>query len=168
MQTSIKTVLIFASVFISLMITPGCESADRDVEPIRVDAVPHANAVKQAKQDWTWISGTTWIATSIEGQPLLEGTAAWLRFQDHTWMSGSSGCNQLSASYDRQGIDGLQMTQIASTRKHCAEPRGAMQQESRFLHLLQNIDAYQAEPDALSLSTNGIQMLTFARLDSEK
>jgi len=168
MLTPTKSVLIFVFATLSLMITSGCESADRDVEPIRVDAVPHANAVKQAKQDWTWISGTTWIATSIEGQPVLKGTAAWLRFQDHTWMSGSSGCNQLSASYDRQGIDGLQMTQIASTRKHCPEPRGAMQQESRFLHLLQNIDAYHAEPDTLSLSTNGIQMLTFTRLETEK
>lgn len=153
---------------ITMFLTLGCETAKRDEEPIRVDAEPHANLVQQAKKDWSWVSGTTWIATSIEGQEPLKDTSLWIRFEDHTWLSGSAGCNRISASYERRGIDGLQMSQIASTRMHCAQPKGTMQQESRFLHLLANIDAYHAEPDTLSLSTNAITMLTFKRLEIEK
>jgi len=152
----------------ALLLTAGCETAKRDEEPIRVDAAPHANLVNQAKEDWTWISGTTWIVTSIEGQAPLENTTLWLRFEDHTWMSGSAGCNHLSASYDRRGIDGLQISQIAATRMHCAQPNGTMQQESRFLHLLANTNAYHAEPNTLTLSTNAITMLTFTRAELDE
>ncbi len=150
-----------------LFTTAACENEKRedDKELIRVDAAPHANLVNQAKQDWTWISGTTWIITSIEGQAPLQNTTLWLRFEDHTWMSGSAGCNHLSASYDRRGIDGLKITQIAATKMHCAQPQGTMQQESRFLHILANTDAYHAEPNTLTLSTNAITMLTFTRAD---
>jgi len=159
--------LISALCTLSILLTAGCENADRDQELIRVDATPHANLVNQAKEDWTWISGTTWTITSIEGQAPLENTSLWIRFEDHTWMSGSAGCNQLSASYNRRGIDGLQITQIAATKMHCAQPNGTMQQESRFLHLLANTDAYHAEPNTLTLSTNAITMLTFTRADTE-
>ncbi len=164
MHKLISIVLIASS----LLLTLGCETAKRDEEPIRVDAAPHANLVQQAQKDWAWISGTTWIATSIEGQEPLADTSLWLRFEDHTWMSGSAGCNRVSASYERRGIDGLKITQIATTKMHCAQPKGTMQQESRFLHLLANIDAYHAEPDTLSLSTNAITMMTFKRLETEK
>lgn len=159
------TAILLSAAF--LVTAASCESQRQkdDKELIRIDAAPHANLVKQAKQDWSWIAGTNWIATSIEGQTPLENTTLWIRFEDHSWMSGSAGCNHLSASYDRQGIDGLQITQAATTRMHCAQPAGTMQQESRFLHLLANTDAYHAEPDTLTLSTNAINMLTFTRAE---
>tara|TARA_R110000737_G_scaffold2923_6_gene8547 strand:- start:10962 stop:11477 length:516 start_codon:yes stop_codon:yes gene_type:complete len=149
----------------AILTSAGCENADRDQELIRIDAAPHANLVNQAKEDWSWIEGTTWVATSIEGQKPIEGTRLWIRFEGKSWMSGSSGCNQLSGSYERRGIDGLQISKVASTRKHCPQPQGTMQQESRFLHILSNTDAYHAEPDTLTLSTNAVTMLTFTRVD---
>ena len=157
--------LLIILVFLSLVCV-GCQNK-RDEEPVRVDATPHANLVKQAKQDWSWIAGTTWVASTIEGQEPLENTSLWIRFEEHTWLVGSAGCNSISASYDRKGIDGLKITKIAATRMHCAQPDGTMQQESRFLHLLANIDAYHAEPDTLKLSTNAITMLTFVRYEKD-
>lgn len=127
----------------------------------RVDSTPHANLVKQAQTDWSWISGTTWMVKTIEGQPPTQDTSIWIEFQDHAWMTASAGCNQISASYERRGIDGLKISNIAATKMHCPQPAGVMQQESRFLHLLGNIDSYHAEPGTLTLSTNGITMLTF-------
>lgn len=165
-MSKLITLLLTAGLFLT---TPACESQRQrdDKELIRIDAAPHANLVKQAKQDWSWIAGTTWIATSIEGQTPLDNTTLWIRFENHSWMSGSAGCNHLSASYERRGIDGLQISQIAATKMHCAQPDGTMQQESRFLHLLANTDAYHAEPDTLTLSTNAITMLTFTRANPE-
>ena len=147
----------------SVLLSAGCENNTREEELIRVDAAPHADAVNQAKRDWGWVSGTTWIASSIEGRRPLEQTSLWIRFEGPTWMSGSAGCNHLSASYERRGIDGLKVSQIAATRMHCAQPEGTMQQESRFIHLLTNADSYHAEADTLSLYTNGVEMLRFVR-----
>ncbi|MBL4808463.1 MAG: META domain-containing protein [Phycisphaerales bacterium] len=165
-----KSLIITVLLSALMLTTVSCENQRQkdDKELIRIDAAPHANMVNQAKEDWAWISGTNWIVTTIEGQAPLPNTSLWIRFQDHTWLSGSAGCNHLSASYNRQGIDGLKITQTATTKMHCAQPQGTMQQESRFLHLLANIDAYHAEPNTLTLSTNAITMLTFTRAHPEE
>lgn len=162
---TIAAVVFCLSLCLLLLTTIGCQAPETDEDPIRIDATPHANLVKQAKQDWTWIAGTTWLVTSIEGQQPLDNTTLWIKFQEHTWLTGSAGCNHINASYSRKGIDGLQITQVASTKMHCAQPQGTMQQESRFLHLLSNIDSYQAETNTLTLSTNATTMLTFERLE---
>ncbi|MBO6513869.1 MAG: META domain-containing protein [Phycisphaerales bacterium] len=165
---SCKLVVLIIAIAFSL-IGVGCETA-RDREEaalLNIDSAPHANLVKQAKKDWSWITGTTWRVDTIEGQKPIEGTELWIRFQDHTWMTGSAGCNRISAGYERRGIDGLKMSNIASTRMMCSKPAGTMQQESRFLHLLENIDAYHAERDTLTLSTNAITMLSFTRVTEQ-
>jgi heat shock protein HslJ len=145
----------------------GCQQNQRDKEPVRYDASPHVNAVRQAERDWAWISGTRWNAAQIEGKAPIPDTALWIRFEDHTWMSGSAGCNRLTAGYSRRGIDGLKVSQIAATRMLCNQPEGVMQQEARFLHLLSSADAYHAEPDNLELITDGVVVLRFTRADED-
>ncbi len=159
--------VLFYAVFV-LAITlniSGCETAREreEAELLHINSTPHANLVKQAQKDWSWISNTTWTLRSIEGQPPIQDTQLWIRFQDHTWMNGTAGCNRISAAYERRGIDGLKMSNIASTKMHCTQPVGIMQQESRFFHLLENIDSYHAEAETLIMSTNAITMLTFTR-----
>lgn len=156
-----RTAAAAALLALAALSTASCEQNRRDKEPVRVDASPHVNAVRQAERDWAWIAGSDWIADTIEGKSPLPGTELWVRFEDHTWMSGSAGCNRITASYNRRGIDGLQMTQIAATRMLCNQPKGVMQQEARFLHLLGSIDAYQAEPSRLNLVSDGVVVLSF-------
>lgn len=169
MHTSFNKLLSLNLITMSLialsLLASGCESAREREEAalLHIDSAPHANLVKQAKKDWSWITNTTWIVTAIEGQPPIQDTQLWIRFQDHTWMNGSAGCNRISAGYERRGIDGLKMSNIASTKMYCAQPLGTMQQESRFHYLLENIDSYHAEANTLTLSTNAITTLTFSR-----
>lgn len=162
--------LFTLSMLVIALLLSGCESA-RDREEaalLNIDSTPHANLVKQAQKDWSWISGVVWRVTSIEGRAPTPDTFLWIEFKDHTWLTGSTGCNHISAGYQRRGIDGLKVSNIAATKVHCGQPAGIMQQESRFLHLLENIDAYLAEPDKLILTTNGISMLTFEPLHTDK
>jgi len=163
-----KPLIITVLLSALILTTASCENQRQrdDKELIRIDAAPHANLVNQAKEDWSWIAGTDWTLTSIEGQTPIKNSNLWIRFENHTWLNGSSGCNQLTANYTRKGIDGLQITQTASTKMHCPQP-GIMQQESRYLHLLANIDSYHAEPNTLTLSTNAITTLTFKRANPE-
>ncbi len=165
----IKPFVIAALISVFMLIATACESQRQkdDKEFVRVDASPHVNLVKQAQQDWSWITGTTWMVASIQGDAPLPDSELWIRFEDHTWLTGSAGCNRITGSYSRKGIDGLRVSEIASTRMHCPAPEGIMQQESRFLHLFEQCDSYTAEPDRLVLYTNGIEMLIFSRADSE-
>jgi len=145
----------------------GCRNEKQDEEPIRVDVAPHVNAVRQAERDWAWVTGQTWRASAIEGDAPIPGSRLWIRFEDHTWLVGSSGCNRLTASYERRGIDGVKITQIASTRMLCRDPKGVMQQEARYLHLLGSCDAYSAEPELLKLEVDGVVVLRFVPADDD-
>lgn len=137
----------------------GCANQKQNEEPVRVDVTPHVNALRQAERDWAWITGQTWRLDAIEGEAPIPDSEVWIRFEDHTWLVGYSGCNRLTAGYERRGIDGLKVTQIASTRMLCRQPEGVMQQEARFLHLLSSCDAYSAEPGALRLEVDGVVVL---------
>lgn len=174
MHTLFTKIISLSLVTLSLLalplLTSGCESAREREETalLLIDSTPHANLVKQAKKDWSWITNTTWITNTIEGQKPIQDTQLWIQFQDHTWMNGSAGCNRISAGYERRGIDGLKMSNIASTKMHCPQPLGIMQQESRFHYLLENIDSYHAEANTLTLFTNAITMLTFTRAPEQE
>ena len=65
-------------------------------------------------------------------------------------ISGSAGCNQFSASYEIKG-DRLTIGRTMTTRKHCAEPNGIMQQEQQYLQALARTHTYTVKPDRLEL-----------------
>ena len=145
----------------SLTLLAGCADRKKELEP-RPDVRPMVDAIQQAEQDWTWISGHRWFLTSIEGTPPIEGTAIDLNFKEHTWLEGDAGCNRYTANYARKAQAGLHINEILSTRMFCAHPPGVMQQESRFFQLLKQIDAYHAEPEQLDMLADGAVVLRFA------
>ncbi len=165
MHTPLPLRIAAALILAALPLALGaCEDRNKDEndELIRLDVAPHVNAVRQAERDWAWVSGTRWIATAIEGAAPLEGSTLWLHFEDgNTWVYGSAGCNRITGGYTRIGIDGLQFKNLAVTRMMCPDPKGIMQQEARFLHLLGQTDAYHAEPDLLTMSVDGVTVLRF-------
>lgn len=138
----------------------GCADKSLERQP-RVDTRPMVSEIRQAEQDWSWISAQDWRLAEIEGHAPIAGTAAWIRFREHTWLEGDAGCNRFTANYERKAEAGLSIDQIISTRMFCTQPEGVMQQEARMLLLLQSIDAYHAEPDRLDLLSDGATMLSF-------
>ena len=77
---------------------------------------------------------------------LLAETAMSLRFDEDGKLSGSAGCNGFSATYTIDG-EALEIGKSASTRKHCPEPEGLMDQERRFLEALENDPSVKPDPD---------------------
>ncbi len=161
------TLRVITALTIGLLLPlSACEDRNKDDndELIRLDVTPHVNAVRQAERDWAWVSGTRWNVTAIEGAAPLENSTLWIHFEDdNTWLYGSAGCNRITGGYTRIGIDGLQLKNLAVTRMMCPEPKGIMQQEARFLHLLGQTDSYHAEPDQLTMSIDGVVVLRFVR-----
>lgn len=161
--TGLKTTLACTA----LIAVNGCVDKQKELEP-RTDTRPMVNAIQQAEQDWVWISGQQWYLITIEGQAPIAGTVINLNFKQHTWLDGDAGCNRFTASYIRKADSGLQITEVLTTRMFCAEPKGVMQQESRFFHLLKRIDAYHAEPNRLDMLSNGAVVLSFMILEGEE
>ena len=144
----------------------GCANRHKEIEP-RPDTRPLVNAIQQAEQDWIWISGQQWHLITIEGKSPIPGTNLRINFKQHTWLEGDAGCNRFTASYTRKADAGLKVTEVLTTKMYCAQPKGVMQQESRFFHLLKQIDAYHAEPAKLQMFADGAVVLTFMALEDE-
>ena len=139
----------------------ACTDKSLERQP-RVDTRPMVSEIHQAELDWAWIAAQQWNLQSIEGTPPIKGTSPWIRFREHTWLEGDAGCNRFTANYERRAEAGLSMEQIITTRMFCAQPEGAMQQEARLFHMLQQTDAYHAEPNRLDLLSDGAVVLSFS------
>ena len=164
MSASSATRLLTPALLIASMGLVGCIDKSEEIVPT-MDTRPMVSDIRQAELDWAWIAGQRWALSTIDGQPPIEGTSPWLIFREHTWLEGEANCNRFTASYIRKAEAGLDVSQILSTKMFCAQPEGAMQQEARFYHLLQQTDAYHAEPDRLDLFVDGAVVLSFSNVE---
>lgn len=147
--------------FALLLSLSACADPEKELEP-KIDSRPYAQAVRQAEQDWAWISGTEWVLVNIEGQAPIAQTRSTLAFQpEETWMFGSTGCNRFTGDYIRRGADGIEIGPLITTKIFCAYPAGVMQQESRLLHLLDMADTYTATRERLAFSADGVTILVY-------
>jgi putative lipoprotein len=67
------------------------------------------------------IKGTAWTVSTIAGQQTVPGAQPTISFGSDGAISGSTGCNQYSGTYTVDG-DKLTVSQLATTRKACADP----------------------------------------------
>ena len=103
------------------------------------------------------LAGTSWEVTAYNnGQQavvgvLVEATLTASFGEDGT-LSGNSGCNNYTGSYE---VDGGQITigPLASTMMMCSDPEGVMDQEAQYLAALQSAASYQIERNVLELRT---------------
>lgn len=80
---------------------------------------------------------------------LIQGTRITLEFGDDGTVSGDSGCNVYSGTYE---VDGPSLTlgALASTERACLE-EGVMEQESEYLSALQATESWQVIGSTLEL-----------------
>jgi heat shock protein HslJ len=115
----------------------------------------------------TSLTGTTWTLIAYhDGKSALvsalAGTEITARFGGDGKLSGSAGCNNYTALYELDG-DAVTLGPIAATRKMCATPDGAMEQESAYLAVLESAHTYRIKVDTLELiDANGVRVATFA------
>lgn len=105
----------------------------------------------------TWQVATINNGTAVVG--VIDGTSLTARFGDDGHVSGSAGCNHYSATYTLDG-SALHVGPAIATRKHCESPAGVMQQESEFLHALEQSRTVEAGESLVALrdARNTIQL----------
>jgi heat shock protein HslJ len=96
----------------------------------------------------------------IMADGLIPGTAIDLMLADGQ-ASGSAGCNRYLAGYTLKG-DVLAMSAVGATKMACQDPAGLMNQESRYLEILQAATAARVFGDRLWLETADGRALLFA------
>lgn len=98
--------------------------------------------------------GTIWTLTELNGQPPLPFTLITAEFLDNGLVTGSSGCNNYTATYEVAG-DGItiDLSVGVATRKACPEP--IMAQESEYLAALGAVETHEVAQDSLILYDAG-------------
>jgi heat shock protein HslJ len=98
--------------------------------------------------DITQVQDRTWVAETIEGEPVSPGVTSTLTLAADGRASGSTGCNRYTGPATIDGTH-LRFGQLAMTRMACLEP--AMAQETRFTQALERADRWSLDGGALLL-----------------
>jgi heat shock protein HslJ len=96
------------------------------------------------------LTGTIWNLTSLNGQSLVPTTSITAEFSEDGNLSGSSGCNNYTTTYESDGSNiTINMSQAASTMMACPEP--IMAQETAYMQALDQATTYEVNADTLTL-----------------
>jgi heat shock protein HslJ len=112
------------------------------------------------------LTGTEWTleSYSLDGEAVssvIAGTAITAVFSDGN-VGGSAGCNSYGAGYQVDGTN-LTIEPPISTKVYCSEPEGIMEQENRYLNLLESAAGYRIDGNRLDLlDDSGATLLTYS------
>ncbi len=143
-----------ASVYANALSRAGSYAVDAN-RLILQDRVGREVAVFEARSQT--LAGTSWEVTAYNNGrqavvSVLEGTRITAVFHDDGRITGSAGCNQYFASYVIKG-ESISIASPGATRRHCADPGGAMGQEARFLAALHSAATLRLDGERLALRT---------------
>jgi heat shock protein HslJ len=106
------------------------------------------------------LEGTQWVLVTLEGEPLLTGTAPSAEFSADQ-IRGSAGCNQYFGTYAVSGSD-ITISDVGRTEMYCMDPEGVMDQEQAFLAALASAASYRLAGARLELlDATGSVILAF-------
>jgi heat shock protein HslJ len=91
-----------------------------------------------------------WRVVSINGAGVIPGTEMTAIFGDSNNLSGSSGCNTFSATYQINGSS-LSVGPLGATSQVCTAPPGIMEQEQLFRTVLGSATGFTVEGRQLSI-----------------
>ncbi|RXZ42813.1 META domain-containing protein [Crenobacter cavernae] len=86
------------------------------------------------------LRGAEWVVEDIGGGGIIDSSRATLNFRDGGRLDGRASCNSYSTSYTLTG-ESLTVGRGASTLMACAP--ALMQQEQRFLDILQGVNRFE-------------------------
>lgn len=116
-----------------------------------LSVVPATGCLISRVSTWDRVTGRSWDLVLIEGDAPLPESRITIRLEDPTQLFGESGVNRYFGSYEQVGKDGFRASPIAGTRM--AGPPELMEQETRYLELLQRADRvrYRKTDDGVTL-----------------
>lgn len=110
--------------------------------------------------------GTAWVLDSYSTggdaiSSVIAGTKVTVMFADDGKIGGNAGCNLYGGGYTLNGTN-LSVSSLFSTLMYCGEPEGTMEQEARYLGLLESVTGYRIDADQLDLfDEEGRTLLTY-------
>jgi heat shock protein HslJ len=104
------------------------------------------------------LNGTSWTLISMNNTLPIEGRKSTLEFAEGR-LSGSSGCNSFSGTYEVKG-EMISTGPIAMTLMACAEI-GVMEQEQLFLAYLQDVKTFKFSDGQLEIIRSNGKALKF-------
>ncbi|MDA5194317.1 META domain-containing protein [Govanella unica] len=105
------------------------------------------------------LQDTIWMAEDIGGQGIVDHSQATLQFMADGRLAGQASCNRYFGGYTRDGFT-LSFSHMGMTKMAC--PPAVMDQEDRFLAILNQVTAYEQTSDgALVLKTGTGQAIRF-------
>ena len=103
-----------------------------------------------------------WTLSTINGQPLLPGSAITLQFLNNQ-LAGFAGCNDYNGSYtavdNGDGTYGVTVERLNTGRRSC--PQDVMTQEDNFTALMQTVTTAAIQENMLTLSGPNGQLVFF-------
>src|SRR5262249_25835648 len=107
------------------------------------------------------LSGTSWVAESVVGEPMTYQTAPTLSFTENG-VQGATSCARFHAAYDDYGAARLHVRSLVAPQLGCTDEE-ARARTAQFLSALRNAQAYELAGDRLVLRTYDHRSLVFHR-----
>ncbi len=113
------------------------------------------------------LAGTEWTLESYSSSgesvsSVIAGTTVTAVFSADGNVTGNAGCNSYRADYRTDGAN-LTIEPPISTKMYCGEPEGVMEQENRYLNLLESVAGYRIDGNRLDLlDESGATLLTYS------
>ena len=120
--------------------------------PTVVPTVPVATSAEPPGGGSEKLFAHRWTLAEAAGQPVTptgDAREAHLLFFPPNGLSGSTGCNRLSGTFELTGGGQLILSPLATTRMMCPEPAAAA--ETRFVQALGTAKTYYVTDTALEL-----------------
>jgi heat shock protein HslJ/uncharacterized protein YraI len=92
---------------------------------------------------------------------LIEGSRITVEFGGNGQVTGNSGCNTFSGSYQVNG-NRLSVSQLGGGMMNCPEPEGVMEQEAEFLTTLQSAATFSIDGNRLEIQNGAGQLAAIA------
>lgn len=107
--------------------------------------------------------GGTWRAADVNGLPVTGARPLTLTLGPDGRASGDAGCNSFSGTYAFRSRDRIDLGPLARTEMAC-EPRQVMEQEARYLSILEAAESYSRYGDgSLSIIAPDGRAIRFRR-----
>lgn len=122
---------------------------------------PGGSPKQASEQPAAPLPGSTWVATHLNGLPVVEGVRLTITFGEGSSVTGNASCNNFRGTYT---LDGTRLTfgGTIATRMACGAE--VMRQETAFLSLLGAVERYEIDRDkSLVLRTSDKRDLTLVR-----
>jgi putative lipoprotein len=141
----------------------------QDVEVSVVPAQGNETVSTAPTVDPTALPGSSWSAILYnDGSSAIvsvTGVEITAEFGTDGQISGSSGCNDYTATYTTGEDQSIQIGPVTTTEKACSDPDNAMQQESQYLAALQSATTYQVLGQELTMqNADGQLAVQFVRI----